>query len=129
MKKSLLWVSSIQNEGIRDGLRDLTSAFTFTLTFPVHILESEGRILLRESSQGESSGLRVRLEGSLKTHYDAYELSPSELSLSIIVLSLEPTNQVLSQMYKIGNIAIIANFVLLHNCSFLLYNNNSLFIT
>ena len=35
---------------------------------------TEGRILLRESSQGESSGLRVRLEGSLKTHYDAYLL-------------------------------------------------------
>ena len=34
----------------------------------------EGRILLRESSQGESSGLRVRLEGSLKPHYDAYLL-------------------------------------------------------
>ena len=32
----------------------------------------EGRILPRESSQGESSGLRVRLEGSLKTHYDVY---------------------------------------------------------
>ena len=27
---------------------------------------TEGRILLRESSQGESSGLRVRLEGSFK---------------------------------------------------------------
>ena len=36
------------------------------------IVPFKGRILLRESSQGESSGLRVRLEGLLKTHYDAY---------------------------------------------------------
>ena len=34
----------------------------------------EGRILLSESSQGENSGLRDRLEGLLKTHYDAYSL-------------------------------------------------------
>ena len=34
----------------------------------------EGRILLRESFQGESWGLRIRLEGSLKTHDDAYSL-------------------------------------------------------
>ena len=40
----------------------------------------EGRILLRESSQGESSGLRVRLEGSLKTHYDAYSLPANAYS-------------------------------------------------
>ena len=30
--------------------------------------------MLRESSQGESSGLKVRLEGLLKTHYDVYSL-------------------------------------------------------
>ena len=41
----------------------------------------EGRILLRESSQGESSGLRVTLEGSLKTHYDAYSLPANGYSL------------------------------------------------
>ena len=41
----------------------------------VEYSESERRILLRESSQGESSGLRVQLEGSLKTYYDAYSLS------------------------------------------------------
>ena len=35
----------------------------------------------RESSQGESSGLRVRLEGSLKTHYDAYSLPANACSL------------------------------------------------
>ena len=34
----------------------------------------EGEILLRESSQGENSGLRVRLQGSLKTYYDVYLL-------------------------------------------------------
>ena len=39
-----------------------------------HVMGMEGRILLRESSQDESSGLRVRLEGSLQTHYDAYLL-------------------------------------------------------
>ena len=38
------------------------------------MLSNEGGILLRESSQGESSGLRVRLEGSLKSHCDAYLL-------------------------------------------------------
>ena len=42
---------------------------------------NEGRILLRESSQGESSGLRVRLEGSLRTHYDAYLLPANIYSL------------------------------------------------
>ena len=41
---------------------------------PVTYVDIEGIILLRESSQGESSGLSVRLEGSLKTHYDAYLL-------------------------------------------------------
>ena len=30
--------------------------------------------MLRESSRGDSSGLRVRLEGSLKAHYDVYLL-------------------------------------------------------
>ena len=42
----------------------------------------EGRILLRESSQGESSGLRVRLQGLLKTHYDVYSLLTNVYSLS-----------------------------------------------
>ena len=37
--------------------------------------------MLRESSQGESSGLRVRLEGSLRTHYDAYSLPANAYSL------------------------------------------------
>ena len=41
---------------------------------PIPCVNVEGRILLRESSQGESSGLRVRLEGSLKNHYDVYSL-------------------------------------------------------
>ena len=41
----------------------------------------EGRILIRESYQGESSGLTVRLEGSLKTHYDVYSLPPNAYSL------------------------------------------------
>ena len=48
----------------------------------------EGRILLRESSQGESSGLRVRLEGSLKTHYDAYSLPANAYSLPVNAYSL-----------------------------------------
>ena len=48
----------------------------------------EGRILLRESSQGESSGLRVRLEGSLKTHYDAYSLPANAYSLPANAYSL-----------------------------------------
>ena len=34
-----------------------------------------------DSSQGESSGLRVRLEGSLKTLYDAYLLLANVYSL------------------------------------------------
>ena len=42
---------------------------------------SEGRILLRESSQGESSGLRVTLEGLLKTHYDVYSFLADAYSL------------------------------------------------
>ena len=46
------------------------------------VMEStESRILLRESSQGGSSGLRVRLEGSLRTHYDAYLLPANAYSL------------------------------------------------
>ena len=44
-------------------------------------IRDEGRILLRESSQGESSGLRVRLEVSLKTHYNAYLLLANVYSL------------------------------------------------
>ena len=51
----------------------------------------EGRILLRESSQGESSGLSVRLEGSLKTHYDTYSLPANVYSLPADAYSL-PTN-------------------------------------
>ena len=51
----------------------------------------EGRILLRESSQGESSRLRVRLEGSLKTHYDVYSLLANVYSLLANVYSL-PAN-------------------------------------
>ena len=51
-----------------DSVRLLFVKNSSSLTF------IEGRVLLRESSQGESSGLRVRLEGSLKTHYDAYSL-------------------------------------------------------
>ena len=54
-------------------------------------LRIEGRILLRESSQGESSGLRVRLEGSLKTHYDAYSLPANAYSLRANAYSL-PAN-------------------------------------
>ena len=46
-----------------------------------HTSSAEGRILLRESSQSESSGLRVRLEGLLKTHYDAYSLLANAYSL------------------------------------------------
>ena len=42
---------------------------------------NEGRSLLRESSQGEGSGLRVRLEGLLKTHYNAYSLLANAYSL------------------------------------------------
>ena len=42
---------------------------------------AEGRISLRESSQGESSGLRVSLEGLLKTHYDGYSLRANAYSL------------------------------------------------
>ena len=48
----------------------------------------EGRILLRESSQGEGSGLRVRLEGSLKPHYDAYSLPVNAYSLPANAYSL-----------------------------------------
>ena len=48
----------------------------------------EGRILLRESSQGESSGLRVRLEGSLETHYDVYLLLTNAYSLPANAYSL-----------------------------------------
>ena len=53
---------------VSDSVRFLFVKNSSGLTF------IEGRILLRESSQGESSGLRVRHEGSLKTHYDAYSL-------------------------------------------------------
>ena len=42
-----------------------------------------GRILLRDSYQGQSSGLRVRLEGLLKTHYDAYLLPANVYSFTI----------------------------------------------
>ena len=45
-------------------------------------------MLLRESSQGESSGLRVRLEGLLKTHYDVYSLPANEYSLLANAYSL-----------------------------------------
>ena len=44
--------------------------------------------MLRESSQGESSGLRVRLEGSLKTHCDAYSLPANVYLLLANVYSL-----------------------------------------
>ena len=44
-------------------------------------MNREVRIFLRKSSQGESSGLRVRLEVSLKTHYDAYLLPANAYSL------------------------------------------------
>ena len=50
--------------------------------------KEKGRILLRESSKGESSGLRVRLEGSLKTHYDAYLLPANAYSLPTNAYSL-----------------------------------------
>ena len=53
-----------------------------------HWTQWEGRILLRESSQGESSGLRVRLEGSLKTHYNAYSLLANAYSLLANAYSL-----------------------------------------
>ena len=51
-------------------------------------MKCEGRILLRDSSQGESSGLRVRLEGSLKTYYDAYLLPANAYLLPANVYSL-----------------------------------------
>ena len=55
--------------------------------------KEKGRILLRESSQGESSGLRVRCEGSLKTHYDAYLL----LANAYVSLRLRVQNAVPAQ--------------------------------
>ena len=47
----------------------------------VFLFICEGRIFLRESSQGESSGLSVRLEGLSKTHYDGYSLLANAYSL------------------------------------------------
>ena len=45
-------------------------------------------MLLRENSQGESSALRVRREGSLKTHYDMYSLLANAYSLLANAYSL-----------------------------------------
>ena len=59
----------------------------YLILFPeLPISLREGRILLRESSQGESSGLRVRLERSLKTHYDVH-LLPANVYLLLANVS------------------------------------------
>ena len=76
-----------------------------------------------ESFQGESSGLRVRLEGSLKTHYDAYSLLANAYSLPANVyvsLRLHVQNTVPAQpcVGKLGISLVLLNFL---HCNFRLW--------
>ena len=84
---------------------------------------AKGRILLRESSQGESPGLRVRLEGSLKTHHDAYSLPANVYSLPANAYSL-PANaySLLANAYLLlaNAYLLLANTYLLHYCVFVM---------